>query len=78
MMSLLTPIRLEVDRAKTSMFLSRKANSSAYSFGLISVPRQTTLSSTLGSNATFLKLLSALMTFLNSIRASALMGHAAC
>jgi hypothetical protein len=65
-MSLLTPIRSEVDHAKASLFLSRKANNSAYSLRVILVSRQTALSGTLGSNATFLMSPSALMAFLNS------------
>jgi hypothetical protein len=78
MMSLLTPIRSEVHHAKTSLFLSRKANNYACSSSLISVPRQTAMSGTLGSMTTFLKSPSALMAFLNSARASVLMEHVGC
>jgi hypothetical protein len=76
--SLLTPMRSEVDHTMMPLFLSRKANSSACSSALVSVLRQTTLSGTLRSNATFLKSSSALMTFLNYVVASALMGHDDC
>jgi hypothetical protein len=74
-MSLLTPIRSEVDHVKTLMFSSRKANNSTCSPRTISVPRQTTLSSTLGSRAIFLMALSALMAFLDSFRAFVSLGQ---
>jgi hypothetical protein len=63
---------------KKSFFLLRKANNSTYSSGLVSVPRKIALSGTLGSNVTFLKSPSSLITFLNSVGASALMEHAGC
>jgi hypothetical protein len=76
MISLLTPIRSEVDHANASLFLSRNANSSDCSSRLISMPRQTSLSHTLRSGATFLKSPSALMDFLKSLRAFVLLGQA--
>jgi hypothetical protein len=78
MISLLTPTRLEVDHVKKLVFLSRKANSTACSSGLVKMPRQTSLSDTLGSKIIFLKSPSALMAFLNYVRASTLRGHADC
>jgi hypothetical protein len=78
MISLLTPTWSEVDHAKMSLFLSRKANKYACSSGLVSVPRQTTLSGTLGSKATFLNSPSASMDFLNYVGAFASKGHADC
>jgi hypothetical protein len=42
--SLLTPIKSEVDQAKTSLFLSRNCRGSASSSGLISAPIHTILS----------------------------------
>jgi hypothetical protein len=62
--SLLSPTKLEVDQAKTLMFLSRNCRSSACSSGLILVPIQTVLSGTLESSATLLKSPSALIDFL--------------
>jgi hypothetical protein len=78
MISLLTPTRSEVDHAETSLFLSRKANSSTCSSRLVSVLRQTALSITLGSNTTFLKSSSTSIAFLNYAGASALMGNVDC
>jgi hypothetical protein len=46
--SLLTPTKLEVHHANTSLFLSRKPSSSVYSSWLSSVPLHTVLSETLG------------------------------
>jgi hypothetical protein len=70
--SLLTPTRLEVDEAKTSLFLSRNASSSACSCWLASAPMHMVLSRTLGSNGTFLNSPSASLAFLHSAGASAL------
>jgi hypothetical protein len=53
--SLLTPIKSEVDQAKTSLFLSRNCNSSACSSRLISALMHTVLSGTLGSSANLVK-----------------------
>jgi hypothetical protein len=78
MMSLLTPMRSEVEHVKTSLFLSRNASSSACSSGGVSVSRQTALSGPLGSRGTILKSPSASMAFLYSTGASALRGHANC
>jgi hypothetical protein len=78
MISPLTPTWSKVDHAKTSLFLSRKASNSTCSSGLVSMPRQTALTGTLGSNATFLKWSSASMAFLNYVKASAMMGHTNC
>jgi hypothetical protein len=69
MISLLTPIRSDADHAKTSKFLSRKTNSSASSSGAISVPRQTTLSSTMGPRGIFLVSPSASLACLDPTRA---------
>jgi hypothetical protein len=68
--SLLTPIRSEVDQAKTSLFLSRNCRSSAYSSRLISAPMHTVLSGILGLIATLLKSSSASIGFLNSAEVS--------
>jgi hypothetical protein len=68
--SLLTPTKSEVDQAKTSLFLLRNCMSSTCSFGLISVPMQTILSSILGLSATLLKSPSASIAFLNSVEIS--------
>jgi hypothetical protein len=76
--SLLTPMRLEVDHTKISLFLLRNAKSSAYFSRLVLLPRQTALSGTLGSIPTFLKSPSASMAFLNSAIASLLTGHSTC
>jgi hypothetical protein len=72
MISLLTPTRSEVDHVKTSLFLSRKASSSACSYWPASTPMHTSLSGTLGSKLTFLSLPLASMSFLYSTGASAL------
>jgi hypothetical protein len=71
-------MRSEVDQEKTSLFLSRKVNNYACSSILVTMPRQMALSGTVGSKAIFLNLPSASMAFLNSTRASALMGNADC
>jgi hypothetical protein len=71
-------MRLEVDHTKMLLFLSRNANNSTCSSGLVSVSRQIALSWTLGSKGTFLKSASASMAFLYSVEASALRGHASC
>jgi hypothetical protein len=47
-----TPIKSEVDQAKTSLFLSWNCRSFACSFGLISASMHTVLSGTLGSSVT--------------------------
>jgi hypothetical protein len=70
--SLLTPIKLEVDQAKTSLFLSRNYRSTACSSELISTPMHTVLSGTLGSSATLVKSPSASIAFLNSAEISCL------
>jgi hypothetical protein len=67
--SLLTPIRSEADHAETSLFLSRKANNSSSSSRAISVPRQTSLSGTLGSRGIFFVSSSASMACLDSVGA---------
>jgi hypothetical protein len=77
-MSLLTPMRSEVDHEKSLLFMSRKANNSTYSSGPVLVPRQIALSRTLGSRGTFLKSPLASMAFLNSAKASTLSGLADC
>jgi hypothetical protein len=64
--SLLTPIKLEVDQAKTSLFLSRNYRSFACSSGLISAPMHTILSGTLGSSTTLVTSPSASIIFLNA------------
>jgi hypothetical protein len=68
----------EVDHAKTSLLLSRNANSFACYSRLVSMPRQIVLSGTLESSATLLKSPSTSMDFLNLTDASALLGQAAC
>jgi hypothetical protein len=68
--SLLTPTKSKVDQEKISLFLSRNCKSSACSSGLILAPLQMVLSSILGSSATLLKSLSALVAFLNSVEIS--------
>jgi hypothetical protein len=70
--SLPTPIKLEVDQPKTSIFLSRNCRSSACSSELISAPIHTVLSGTLGSSATLVKSPSASIAFLNSAEISCL------
>jgi hypothetical protein len=70
--SRLTPTKSEVDHAKTSLFLSMNANSSAWSCWLVSAPMHTVLSGTLGFNGTFLNSPSGSMAFLHSVGASAL------
>jgi hypothetical protein len=75
---MLSPMRLEVDHAKTSLFLSRKANNSACSSASLLVPRQMALLGTRGYRGTFLKSPSTSMTLLNSTGASALRGRADC
>jgi hypothetical protein len=74
MTSLLTPTWSEVDHAKTSLFLSRNANSSACSSGPVLVLMHIALSGTLESKGTFLNSPSASMAFLYYARASALRG----
>jgi hypothetical protein len=64
--SLLTPIKLLVDQAKTSLFFSRNCMSFACSSRLISAPMHTVLSGTLGSSATLVKSPLASIVFLNS------------
>jgi hypothetical protein len=64
--SLSTPIKLEVDQAKMSLFLSRNCRSSAYSSGCISAQAHTVLSGTLGSNGTLVNSPSISFAFLNS------------
>jgi hypothetical protein len=66
MTSLLTPIRSEVDHAKTSLFLFRKLIISACSCMLASVPMRIVLSGTLGSSSIFWNFPSASMAFLHS------------
>jgi hypothetical protein len=60
---LLSPIKSEVDQAKTSLFLSMNCRSFTYSSVLISALMQMVLSGTLGSRTTLVKSPSA---FLNS------------
>jgi hypothetical protein len=72
--SLLTPIKLKVDEAKISLFLSRNCNSSTCSCGLISALMHTVLSGTLGSSASMVKSPSALIAFLNYAGISCLGG----
>jgi hypothetical protein len=67
---LLTPIKSEVDEAKTSLFLSRNCRSFTCSSGLISAPMHTVMSGTLGSSATLVKSPSASIDFLNSANIS--------
>jgi hypothetical protein len=74
MMSLLTPTKLVVDHAKISLFLSRKASSSACSYWLASTPMHIALLGTLGSRGIFLNSPSASMAFLCSAGAFALRG----
>jgi hypothetical protein len=69
---LLTPIKSEVDQAKTSLFLSRNYRSFACSSGLISAPMHTVLLGTLGLSATLVKSPPALIAFLNSTDISCL------
>jgi hypothetical protein len=76
--SLLTPTRLEVGQAKTSLFLSRNCRSSACSCRFISVPMQIVLSGTLASSGTLLKSPAALITFLNFAQISCLDEGCAC
>jgi hypothetical protein len=52
--SLLALIRSKIDHLKTSLLFVKEGNSSALSSGDISVPKKTTLSSTLESRAIFL------------------------
>jgi hypothetical protein len=63
--SLLTPIKSEVDQAKTSLFLSRNCSNFACSCGLISPLMHTVMSGTLGSRASLVKSPSASIAFLN-------------
>jgi hypothetical protein len=70
--SLLTPIKLEVDQTKTSLFLSRNYRSFACSSGLILALMHTVLSGTLGSSVTLMKSPLTLITFLNSADISCL------
>jgi hypothetical protein len=70
--SLVTPTKLKVEQAKTSLFLSRNYRSSAHSSGLILLLMQTVLSSTLGSSATPLKSPSTSIALLNSAEISCL------
>jgi hypothetical protein len=70
--SLLTPIKLEVDQAKTSPLLSRNYSSFASSCGLISALIHTVLSGTLGSSASLVKSPSTLIAFLNYVDISCL------
>jgi hypothetical protein len=70
--SLLTPIKSEVDQAKTSLFLSSNCSSSACSCGLISALMHTVMSGTLGSSANLVKSPLALIAFLNSTDVSCL------
>jgi hypothetical protein len=69
---LLTPIKSEVDQAKTTLFLSRNYRSFACSSGLISAPMHMVMSGTLGSSATLVKSPSHSITFLNSADISCL------
>jgi hypothetical protein len=69
---LLTPIKLEVDQPKISLFLSRNCRSFACSSGLISAPMHMVLSATLGSSATLVKSPSTSIAFLNSADISCL------
>jgi hypothetical protein len=62
----LTPTRLEVDHANTSLFLSKKLRISSCSCWLASMLMHTVLSRTLGSSGTFWNSASASMTFLHS------------
>jgi hypothetical protein len=64
--SLLTPIKLEVDQAKTLLFLSRNYRSFSCSSGLISAPMHMILSGTLGSSTTLVTSPSASIIFLNA------------
>jgi hypothetical protein len=70
--SLLTPIKSQVDQARTSLFLSRNCRSFACSSRLISALIHTVLFGTLGSSATLVKSPLALITFLNSVDISCL------
>jgi hypothetical protein len=70
--SLLTPIKSEVDQAKTSLFLSKNYSSPACSCGLISALMHTVMSGTLGSSASLVKSPSASIAFLNSAYISSL------
>jgi hypothetical protein len=70
--SLLTPIKLEVDQAKISLFFSRNYRSFACSSGLISALMHTVLFGTLGLCATLVKSPSASIAFLNSTNISCL------
>jgi hypothetical protein len=63
---LLTPIKSEVDQAKTLMFLFGNCQSFACSFGFISAPMHTVLSGTLELSATLVKSPSTSIAFLNS------------
>jgi hypothetical protein len=78
MISLLTPMRTEVDHTNMSLFLSRNTNNFACSCGPISVPRHTTLSGTVGSKGTFLNSPSTSMAFLYSTGAYAFRGQIGC
>jgi hypothetical protein len=71
----LTPTKLEVDQAKTSLFLSRNYSSSTCSCGLISARMHTVLTGTLGSSGSLVKSPSALIAFLNSVGISNLGGR---
>jgi hypothetical protein len=69
-MSLLTPTKSRVDHENTTLFLSRKPSSFAYSSWLASAPMHMVLFRTLGSNSTFLNSTTVSIIFLYSVRGS--------